>query len=257
MAKGLPGADSSSLVTTVINGQNLVDLAIHTFNGVTPVFWGRYFSRSGHGFAEYQHLKENGLLRQHAIKVLPIAQQTSRVNGSSADGSGDAQSNVEDLITTFGKDYLASQGGEFFMFLDVEPLPGSGLSSSYYLGWSQTLMSHSSTVSGGTVRILPCIYGNHTGTASWSGLSAAVAQGATCKGAWIARYGNRTGAAGCCDVIDWDNTAVAPAVPIPCKILAWQYSEECHGQDGYDCNQTNPNIDAQQELLKFLIMPPA
>jgi hypothetical protein len=68
---------------------------------------------------------------------LPIARQTSNVNGTQAQGSTDAEANSEDLIATFGQEYLASQGGQFLMFLDVEGSPS--LSSAYFSGWADTL----------------------------------------------------------------------------------------------------------------------
>jgi hypothetical protein len=110
MAVGVPGADSSNLVTSQIGGQNLIDLATNVF-GRPPVVWGRYFtSVASTGVVEYRHLQENQALRSSGMRVLPIARQTKRVNGSVVDGSADAMANAEDLILTFGADYLASQG---------------------------------------------------------------------------------------------------------------------------------------------------
>ena len=101
MTKGMPGADSSTLVTSQIGGRNLIDLATEVF-GTTPVLWGRYFtSVSTTGVVEYRHLKENQILRANNIRILPIARQTKNVNGTVADGSADATANVEDLIETF------------------------------------------------------------------------------------------------------------------------------------------------------------
>jgi hypothetical protein len=102
MAKGRPGADSSVLVTHQIQGKTLVQLASELF-GAPPILWGRYFtSASTTGDVEYRHLQENQILRDHNIRVLPIARQTKRVSGSQALGSADAAQNVEDLILTFG-----------------------------------------------------------------------------------------------------------------------------------------------------------
>src|SRR5215469_18955835 len=151
MAQGSPGADSSTPVTTVIGGKTLIALAQDLYSS-TPVFWGRYFtSAATTGVVEYRHLKENQILFDNDIRVLPIARQTKRVDGTVADGSADATANAEDLIKTFGQEYLASQGGKFFMFLDVEGSPS--LSLSYYSGWAQTLISYSSAVTGGAVHI--------------------------------------------------------------------------------------------------------
>src|SRR5215467_2964720 len=81
-AKGKPGADSSSLVTTQFGGKNLVELAKDLF-GEYPAFWGRYFGgAAGSTGAEYLHRREDGVLNAAGVKVLPIAQQTNRVNGT-------------------------------------------------------------------------------------------------------------------------------------------------------------------------------
>jgi len=78
MPKGRLGADSSMLVTTQIAGKTLVQLAVELY-GEPPVFWGRYFtSTSTGGNVEYRHLKENQILRNNNIRVLPIARQTRR-----------------------------------------------------------------------------------------------------------------------------------------------------------------------------------
>ena len=77
--KGKPGADSSNLVTSQINGKTLIDLAAELF-GAMPAFWGRYFtSVQSTGVVEYRHRKENQILRDNNIRVLPIARQTRRV----------------------------------------------------------------------------------------------------------------------------------------------------------------------------------
>ena len=45
------------------------------------------------------------------IRVLPIARRTKHVDGTQADGSADAQLNVEDLIKTFGASYNRHEFG--------------------------------------------------------------------------------------------------------------------------------------------------
>lgn|SRR5262249_28536056 len=252
MAKGKPGADSSVIVTHQINGKTLVQLAKEHFEQ-TPVFWGRYFkSLSNAGAAEYRHKRENGTLRSENIRVLPIAQQTTHVNQSRDVGIADARLNVEDLIVSFGADHLAGFGREFLMFLDVEP--SHPLSQSYYAGWAETVISESQERSGNRFTVLPAVYGNQSDDRTWEAISRAADSGHPCHGAWIARYGDRPG---CTRLIEWDDDEVLPAVELPCDVLAWQYTEECHGGDGFDCNETNPNIDAQTKLLDKLILPPA
>ncbi len=250
MTRGRPGADSSVPVTTQISGQSLIDLATALY-GEPPVFWGRYFtSASASGTVEYRHLKENRALRDRNIRVLPIARQTRRVSGTQAEGSADAEANVDDLIATFGADYLAGQGGRFYMFLDVEGSPS--LSAAYYTGWSQTLASHSAATSGGRVTILPCVYATRADTPTWNAVASAVGGGATCGGAWIARWPS----SGCQVLPLWKDEKVSPTVPIPCPVLIWQYADECHGGSGFDCSETNPAIDLQADLLDRLILPP-
>jgi hypothetical protein len=230
-------------------GKGLIDLAKELF-GVTPVFWGRYFtSTSSGGNVEYRHLKENQALRDSNIRVLPIARQTRNVNGTQADGSSDAVSNVDDLIATFGADYLASLSGEFYMFLDVEGSPS--LSQAYYTGWAQTLSAHSASTTAGKVTILPCVYGTQGDNPTWSAVSAAVSVGVQCKGAWIARWP----ASGCQPLPEWRSDLVTPSVAIPCPVLIWQYADDCHGGGGFDCSETNPTIDFQ-DFLNHLILPP-
>jgi hypothetical protein len=123
MAKGAPGADSSIGVNNLINGKNLIEAAT-AFYGKKPFFCDRYFtSTSTGGAVEYRHLKENRILSENGVAVLPIARQTKNVKGAQSDGSSDAEDNAEDIITTFGADYLASMGGQFYVFLDVEGSP--------------------------------------------------------------------------------------------------------------------------------------
>jgi hypothetical protein len=249
MAKGKPGADSSVIVTTQIGGTGLIDLAKALY-GETPVFWGRYFkSASNGGSAEYRHLKENKALRDNDIRVLPVAQQTKNVDGTEAEGSADAEDNADDVISTFGVDYLASISGEFYMFLDVEGSPS--LSQAYYTGWAQTLAAHSAGTTGGKVTILPCVYATKGDDDTWSAVAAAVAAGAQCNGAWIARWPS----SGCQPLPEWDDAKVTPSVAIPCPVLIWQYADDCNGGGGFDCSEVNPNIDLD-DLLNHLILPP-
>src|SRR5215469_1497817 len=249
VAKGKAGADSSVMVTSQVMGQGLIDLAKALY-GEMPVFWGRYFtSTSTGGTVEYRHLKENRALRDNNIRVLPIARQTKYVDGTFANGSADAQNNADDLITTFGAAYLASLSSEFYMFLDVEGSPS--VSQAYYTGWAQTLAAHSAASTGGAVTILPCVYATQSDNPTWSAVSAAMAAGAPCKGAWIARWP----VSGCQPLPNWDDRIVTPSVGIPCPILIWQYADDCHGGGGFDCSETNPSIDLQ-DFLNHLILPP-
>jgi len=252
MAKGPPGADSSVGVNNQINGKTLVQLATD-FYGTEPVFWRRYFtSTSDVGNVEYRHRKENRILTESGIPVLPIARQTKHVDGTRALGSSDAEQNSEDLITTFGEDYLASLGGVFYMFLDVEGSPS--LSQAYYSGWAHTLVSHSLDFSEGEVRILPCIYATQADDDTWQAMAAAAdTPGVSCSAAWVARWRSH----GCAPLPDWSDDIVQPDVDLPCPVLVWQYADDCNGGGGFDCDQTNPSIDLKKDLLDRLILPPA
>src|SRR5262249_20069612 len=200
---------------------------------------------------EYRHRKENRILRESSVRVLPIARQTRNVNGSQSVGSFDAEDNSEDVIITFGQDYLASQGGQFYMFLDVEGAPS--LSRAYYTGWAQTLVSHSLDFSNGKVTILPCVYGTQSDDDTWQAVADAADAGVGCNGAWIARWRRH----GCAALPDWDDDIVDPDVDLPCRVLLWQYADDCNGGGGFDCDQTNPTLDLRKDLLDQLILPPA
>lgn len=249
MAQGLPGADSSSPVTA-----SVVAAATALF-GRTPAVWGRYFTKpTTSGTVEYRHAQENPVLAQYAIRLLPVARQTKDTAGSTAQGTSDAQGNVDDLFDSFGADYLASLGTEFLMFLDVEGTPSSGspsLGLDYWTGWAQTLGEHSRAASGGRVEVLPCAYARQGDNTTWDVLTQAAGQGISCYGAWVARSYS-----GSCTMADWDETIVAPSVPLPCDILLWQYAENCC--DGaIDTSQTNPSLDIDTLLLQRLILPPS
>ncbi|HEV7643858.1 MAG TPA: hypothetical protein VGO50_07970 [Pyrinomonadaceae bacterium] len=258
MSKGRPGADSSIVVSHQINGVNLLDLATGHF-GEAPLFWGRYFKNLQQlSNAEYIGRKEANLLRERNIRVLPTAQQTTKVGGSGATGAADGRGNVEDLIASFGVDYLATQGNEFLMFLDVEPT--HPLSADYYSGWANGITQRSLEISGERFRVLPAVYLNRRDRATWNAVIAAAERGTECSGFWVANYGGRsdqiTPGAGCAPLLDWSQSETRPDLELPAEVLIWQYSEECHGGDGFDCNMTNPSIN-MDELLQKLILPNA
>src|SRR5215468_2860301 len=248
MAIGSPGADSSNLVTRLINGRPMVDVATDLF-GRTPVLWGRYFtSAATSGLVEYRAHRENQALRDRNIRVLPIARQTKHVDGAHAEGSVDARLNAEDLIKTFSASYLKSIGGEFLMFLDVEGTPS--LSADYYTGWAKTLVDHSQSFSHGAVKILPGVYATQGDDATWQAVATASQRGVQSHGAWVARWRIR----GCGRPLDWDPRIVMPRVRLPCDVLLWQYADECHGGDGFDCNETNPHIDLDDIILSRCVL---
>jgi hypothetical protein len=248
MAQGSPGADSSAPVTT-----SLIQSAASLL-GAPPVFWGRYFtSVSTKGSVEYHHATENQPLNAAGIRLLPVGRQTANVGGTTQQGITDGSANAKDFISTFGASVLAAQGGKFYMFLDVEGSPS--LSQAYYTGWAQGLAQESQALSASdaSVQVLPCVYATQGDTVTWTAVQAAMNAGVACYGAWIARYYTSQ-----CTMGDWLDAIVTPSepAPFPCPILAWQYAGNClNGQ--IDCSQTNPHLDAQTQLLDFLVLPPA
>jgi hypothetical protein len=234
MAIGSPGADSSNLVTRLIDGEPMLDVAAKMF-GEMPVLWGRYLtSVATTGLVEYRAQRENQALRDRNIRVLPIARQTKHVDKTQAIGSADAQLNAEDLIKTFGADYLKSQGGKFIMFLDVEGTPS--LSVDYYMGWARTLVDYSQSFTKGAVTIVPGVYATQSDETTWRAVAEAGDRGVKSQGAWVARWRKR----GCSKLLEWESEIVQPKVKLPCEVLLWQYADECHGGDGFDCNEPIP-----------------
>jgi hypothetical protein len=127
------------------------------------------------------------------------------------------------------------------------------LSLAYYQGWAGTLVVHSQNFSSGKVTILPCVYGTHFDDRTWRSVVEGVGSGLEFHGAWIARWRVR----GCNPLLDFDDSLVRPSsLSANIKILLWQYSDDCHGGDGFDCDQTNPSIDLQQDLLSKCVLPP-
>jgi hypothetical protein len=247
------------MITNRIQGKNLLDHATQMF-GETPLLWGRYFTNSsGGGSAEYRHLRENELLRNKNVRVLPIARQTGNVGGSEAEGGDDGVRNADDIINTFGAEYLASLGGKVVLFLDVEGAPS--LSKVYWTGWAAAVVARSAARSDGQVSILPCLYATQGDKKTWQALNEAVAAKpeAACHGIWVARWRIR-GHDDPSDIrpIDFNPAIVDPAIGLPCPILLWQYADEILGSGGFDCNQTNPNVeDIDTLLVNRCVLPPS
>lgn len=253
MAIGRPGADSTPRVTHNIHDRNIIDVATDLF-GETPLFWGRYFKALNHP-SDYEYIgkEESPILRSRNIKLLPLAQQTKFVGGSEQRGASDGQLNTRDLIASLDADTFARQGTEFLFFLDVEPT--HPLSETYYRGWSQAVIAESRALSEGRFTIVPALYLNGHERTTWQTLIAAKRQGLICGGLWVASYGNPE-RPGCTPLIDWDAEELTPSgIVAPYPILIWQYTEECHGGDGVDCNETNPFIDLENDLMNKLVLP--
>jgi len=234
------GADTAYPVT------NALITAATKAIGTTPSFWGRYFtSPQTSGVVEYRHATENPILEAAGIRVLPIARQTNNVSGDAPSGYRDGGLNASDLIATFGEDLLASMPG-VCIFLDVEGSGASRLSSDYYAGWTDGLASASSQV-----KFLPCVYGIPADSVTWTALARAIANGAPCHGLWMAHPVMAA------EPVAWNPVLVTPTSPNPgVPVLLWQYMFPAGGL-AIDRDQVNPAIDAQADLLQYLVLPPA
>jgi hypothetical protein len=238
MAQGLPGADSTSPVTT-----SMIQSATSLL-GATPAFWGRYFtSPSAPGSAEYQPTKENNVLYDAGIRLLPIAYQPNNVNGSFEQGLKDAVENSLDFSLSLDSYLDKPLSGKLYMFLEVTGSPS--LSSDYYSGWSGGLYQGSGP---SQIELVPCVYALQSDSTTWT--AASQGDGASCSGALIANHNT-----GNCAMGEWNDAAVTPSVALPFPIFAWQYAGNCLN-GAINCSQTNPNIDVKSQLLQFLLLPP-
>jgi hypothetical protein len=234
------GADTAYPVT-----QRLLDDARRVL-GQAPAFWGRYFtSAQTTGNVEYRHRLEDALLAANNVRVLPIARQTNRVSLGLEDGRNDGRANADDLIKTFTESHLAKLGGEVMIFLDVEGNGRSILSSAYYTGWAAGLAEVSANV-----HFLPCVYGVTSDSATWTNLRAARAQNVPCHGIWLARWIPDV------EPVPWSAPRTRPVVDPGVPVLAWQYTSPRDGA-AIDRNLVNPELDAQRDFLRFLVLPPS
>jgi len=99
---GLAGADSSAEVIHTILGRTLIEHASGLF-GSPPRFWGRYFKTpEQQGGTQYNPKTEHAALASAGIRVVPIARQTARIHGTSAEGIADAKGNVLAIFAAAG-----------------------------------------------------------------------------------------------------------------------------------------------------------
>jgi len=215
--------------------------------GTKPLFWGRYFSGIGYGGnGEYRHQFENSMLNLEGIRVLPIGRYTTQVGLGETEGLRDGTDQAQDVLLSFGEDYLSSRNNEYYIFLDVEP--ETPLSRDYYLGWSKAVSSFSRRV-----KLLPCVYLNAGDSRTSRALNLATRDGAECYGLWIANYGNRFRKLSS-PKLDFDLESASPATPVPdVQVILWQYAGEIDGD--FDLNVSNPQI-GDDDILNRLILPP-
>jgi hypothetical protein len=246
---GLPVVDSSAEVVHKIGGKTLLELAEKLYRQ-TPVAWGRYFKdKQSVGGVHYNPATENAPLAAKNIRLIPIAQQTDRVNKGSREGTADAKKNVEALFAAFSPEFLAQHSAEFYYYLDVEGSPNPSLSSAYYQGWSATIVSASRAASNNNVTLLPGLYCN-LDKATWKALADATSHGAPCHSAWLARW--FTNDQVCAALRPWNKQKEMPDPKPNCPVHLWQYAQECHGGDGFDMDMTNPFLDLNAYLSKLI-----
>jgi hypothetical protein len=244
------GADVDALVT-----QRMVGMAKRQL-GAVPQFWGRYFKGPGdQNPVRYQAQLEGPVLRANNIRVLPIAQQTNHVDGDGPLGSQDGLRNAAAIIASFGRTYLSAMQG-IFVFLDVEGPPRQSLNAKYYRGWSDALIAAGKSdmvfrddANGLPITFWPGVYGTQGDDETWNSLVAAIADGAVCRGTWIARPGK----IGCHPLGPWNEQFIRPkSLPASVPVLFWQGVQECQN---IDYSRANPA--ASTNLMSGLVLPPS
>jgi hypothetical protein len=151
--------------------------------------------------------------------------------------------NVADLVATFGVEKLAKMPG-VNIFLDVEGSGLSRLSTDYYTGWADGFCRAPEGIS-----IRPCVYGIPGDAVTWTALAKAIALGVACHGLWMA-HPLLTAK----EPVPWNDALVKPSPDPGAPVLLWQYM---FPRDGLlvDRDQVSPNIDANAELLQYLVLP--
>lgn len=235
----------------------LATLASAAWLGRKPLFWGRYFHRAGQVAADgrlashYDGALENRFLHVEGIRLAIIARQTEHVGGTQAQAGADAAANAEAIFAELSSAYLADACPAPLVFLDVEDRPH--LSPSYWKGWAEALVAQSQVRSGGRVGLRPALYANPMEPKTWSALRQAVAGGAQCFGAWVARYPSPQFTRR-----QWDERQTKPLGGCPAPLLAWQYwasAEDAPSSVDFDVSVVSPRVSAA-ELLGGLPLPP-
>lgn len=241
---GIQGVDSLVRVTSDL----IVGGSIRLLGNTKPAYWGRYFSGVDFsGAGEYFKNKENNILHQNNIRVLPIGRFTTQVGKGKDEGLRDGFDQANDFIISFGENYLQTQGSEFYLFLDIEPdIP---LSTNYYLGWAEAVKSVSNKV-----KILPCVYLGSEDAITSRALKKALDNGAECFGLWIARYVSFRQPSIPLPPQEFDSSEAKPKTSVPVPVLFWQYAGEIGSREDYDFNISNPDIGSD-EILKRLVLP--
>jgi len=78
----------------------------------------------------------------------------------------------------------------------------------------------------------------------------AIANGAVCEGLWMSHPIQSA-----TEPVAWKAMAVTPSPDPGVPVLLWQYMFPRDGAS-IDRSLVNPNIDAQMDLLRYLVLPP-
>ncbi|MGZ4779130.1 MAG: hypothetical protein ACXV5L_08020 [Thermoanaerobaculia bacterium] len=251
MSRGRLATDSLAFANETIEGRGIAAVAAEHLKE-TPAFWGRYFRHPG--FArDYSPMRENVVLFREGIRLLPIARQTMRVGGTIEDGLADGDRNVDAFVNAMGPDYLAAQGRQWLMFLDVEGTSSRNptLSLPYFIGWSNALAQRSADRSGGRFEIRPAIYCRQSNEDTWCVLAHSADLGHAVDGAWIFRSHSDACES---EVPDWDPGFFLPSTPLPCPVMAWQFAIDCYRRK-LDFSMVNPQPEVEKALLSRLVIP--
>lgn len=212
--------------------------------GKTPMFWARYFtSRATTGSGEYHDAIEGHILAKYNIPVVPVARQTNHVSDSKAVGYADGIKNGQDIVASFGEQYLRTEyESGVRIFLDVEGSGASHLTQEYYEGWADGLYD-----SDEYLEIIPCVYGIPGDAATWTALRQALEAGSTCGGIWLSHpYSSQA------EPVQWEEKMLRPFTPIPdVPVWMWQY---LFGSV-VDRNMINPNIEDPRLFLDSIVVP--
>ena len=232
-----PGVDTTSEVT-----KPLIERATNIL-GQKPAFWGRYFNGLGYTNYpykyEYKSAKENSVLRDAGIRVLPVARATEDVGGSYQLGQTDGQEHAGDFVESF-----SNLDGQYVIFLDVEDSTGEPpLSKKYYEGWSEAIASYCphEGVCSSNVQLLPGVYFSAGDSTTSDNLQNAINSGSQCGGLWIA---DSLGTV----ATEWSSYYASPETHVDCRVLFWQDDEV---NSSFDADLSSPDYDA----LNYLVLP--
>ena len=251
-AANVYGVDSSGSHVSI----KMVEEATNCLKGATPKFWGRYFRGAYRsiGTYEYDASRENLPLASKRIALLPIASSMFDVNKDGKAGENDGTVQAKAFLDAMGGlDYLAQQGSEFYIFLDVE-MPSNeipSLNPDYYLGWSQAIENASNE----QVKLLPCMYFSAGNMNAQEQLNSAMNGGAKCYGLWVAGYWYNEGWPPE-ELPSWNlHDEATPKVSVHnnCPVLIWQFAQNA-GNKVVDLNMLNPAYE--KETLSRLVIPP-